>query len=144
MMARKHILVEDPIYIHEAIGPGFVGSDVLPIYLKAGVPVSLATDDEGGIRSNMTKNFERAVLGYNVDYYTLKKMVRDSLPHAFAPGAELWAGPEDFAHMTPACAGQALADVPAAPACRALLAASEKARLEWHEEVAFAKFERQF
>ncbi len=143
-MARKHILVEDPIFIHEAIGPGVVGGDVLPIYLNAGVPVSLATDDEGGIRSNMTQTFERAVVGYHVDYYTLKKMVRDSLQHAFAPGADVWAGPEDFAHLTPACADQPPQAIPTAPACRALLAASEKARLEWQEEIAFARFERQF
>jgi adenosine deaminase len=143
-MARMHILVEDPIYIHEQIGPGVVGGDVLPVYLKAGVPVSLATDDEGGIRSNMTQTFARAVQGYDIDYYTLKTMVRDSLEHAFVPGAEIWAGPERFGQLTPACADAPLADVPASAACRALLATSEKARLEWKEEVAFAKFETRF
>ena len=143
-MARKHILVEDPIYIHELIGPGVVGSDVLPIYLNAGVPVSLATDDEGGARSDMTQTFRRAVEGYHIGYPTLKTLVRDSLEHAFVPGTELWAAPENFELMTPACAGQALQDVPASIACRALLAASAKARLEWKEEVAFARFESRF
>ncbi len=143
-MARNHILVEDPIYIHEQIGPGVIGGDVLPIYLKAGVPVSLATDDEGGIRSNLTQTFERAVQGYHIDYYTLKTMVRDSLEHAFVPGAEIWSGPERFTSMTPACAGLPLEAVPASAACRALLAASEKATLEWKEEVAFAQFESRF
>lgn len=143
-MARKHILVEDPIYIHEQIGPGVVGGDVLPVYLKAGVPVSLATDDEGGIRSNMTQTFARAVQGYHIDYYTLKTMVRDSLEHAFVRGTEIWAGPERFDEKTPACSGIPLDPVPASAACRALLAASEKARLEWKEEVAFAHFESRF
>jgi adenosine deaminase len=143
-MARKHILVEDPIYIHELIGPGVIGSDILPVYIKAGVPVALATDDEGGARSNLTQTFLRAVQGYHIDYHTLKTMVRDSLEHAFVPGAELWAGPENFAAMAAPCAGEALQAVPAGAACRALLAASEKARLEWREEVAFATFERRF
>jgi adenosine deaminase len=143
-MARKHILVEDPIYIHELIGPGVIGSDVLLIYLHAGVPVALATDDEGGARSNMTQTFRRAVQGYNVDYYTLKAMVRDSLEHAFVPGPDLWVAPERFTAMTPACTGQPLVPVPATPACRAFLGASEKATLEWKEEVAFAKFESRF
>ncbi len=143
-MARKHILVEDPIYIHELIGPGVVGSDVLPIYLNAGVPVSLATDDEGGARSDMTQTFRRAVEGYHIGYPMLKTLVRDSLEHAFVPGAELWAAPENFILMSPACAGQALQEVPGAAACRALLATSEKARLEWREEVAFARFESRF
>jgi adenosine deaminase len=46
--------------------------------------------------------------------------------------------------MAPACAGVALDPVPRGGACRALLAASEKARLEWREEVAFARFEQRF
>jgi hypothetical protein len=143
-MARKHILVEDPLYSHELVKPGRPGSDVILIYLKAGVPVSLATDDEGVIRSDLTASFARAVQGYGLSYHTLKTLVRDSLEHAFLPGADLWAAPEDFATMAPACAGVALDPVPLGAPCRALLAASEKARLEWREEVAFARFERRF
>jgi adenosine deaminase len=143
-MARDHILVEDPIYIHELIGPGVVGRDVLPIYLNAGVPVSLATDDEGGARSNLTQTFERAVEGYHVTYPVLKRMVRDSLQHGFIEGADLWTGPEQFGHMTAACATTQLVAQPAAGTCATLLAASPKATLEWKEEVAFAEFERGF
>ncbi len=144
MMARRHILVEDPIYIHELIGPGVVGGDVLPVYLKYGVPVSLATDDEGGARSDLTQTFLRAVQGYHVNYLGLKRMVRDSLEHAFLPGEDLWAAPEDFAHMKPACAGAPLVDAPPAAACRALLKRSQHAAIEWREEVAFAAFERRY
>ena len=144
LMHDRHILVEDPIYIHELIGPGVVGGDVLPTYLHAGVPVSLATDDEGGARSDLTQTFMRAVQGYHVGYLGFKRMVRDSLEHAFLPGTDLWAAPEDFAHMNAACNGVALTAVPAAPACRALLAASQHAAIEWREEVAFAQFERAY
>jgi hypothetical protein len=143
-MARKHILVEDPLYSHELVKPGRVGSDVILIYLNAGVPVSLATDDEGVIRSDLTQSFVRAVQGYGIGYATLKTLVRDSLEHAFVPGTELWAAPEAFSTMAPACAGQPLVVVPPSPRCRALLATSEKARLEWREEVAFARFERRY
>jgi hypothetical protein len=143
-MKRKHILVEDPIYIHELLGPGTVGGDVLPIYVAAGVPVSLATDDEGGARSNLTFTFQRAVQGYHIDYYGLKKMVRDSLEHGFMGGADLWSTMEGFDRMVPACNGVPLATVPASAACRAFLAASLRAQLEWKEEVAFAQFESQY
>ena len=143
-MARRHILVEDPLYSHELVKPGRPGSDVILIYLHAHVPVALATDDEGVIRSDLTQSFERAVKGYGLDYRTLKTLVRDSLEHAFVPGTDLWAAPERFTAMNPACAGTPLLDVPPAPRCRALLASSEKARLEWREEVAFARFERRF
>jgi hypothetical protein len=141
MMHDRHILVEDPIYIHELIGPGVVGGDILPAYLAAGVPVSLATDDEGGARSDLTQTFLRAVQGYHIGYPGLKRMVRDSLEHAFLPGTDLWAAPEDFAHMNRACSGAPLAATPASAACRALLASSERAAIEWKEEVAFARFE---
>jgi adenosine deaminase len=141
LMAAKHILVEDPIYIHEQIGPGIVGHDVITTYLAAGVPVALATDDEGGIRSNLTETFVRAVQGYHIGYLGLKRLVRDSLEHAFLPGTDLWAAPEDFAHMQAACNGVALTATPASPACRALLASSQHAAIEWQEEVAFARFE---
>jgi adenosine deaminase len=144
MMARRHILVEDPIYIHELLGPGVVGGDLLPIYMHAGVPVSLATDDEGGIRSDLTETFLRAVQGYHVDYYGLKKLVRDSLEHGFMGGADLWAGPERFDAMVPACNRQPLTPQPASPACRAFLSTSLRATLEWKEEVAFARFESRF
>jgi adenosine deaminase len=144
MMARRHILVEDPIYIHEMLGPGVVGGDLLPIYMQAGVPVSLATDDEGGVRSNLTQTFLRAVQGYHVDYYGLKKLVRDSLEHGFMGGADLWAGPERFDAMVPACNRQPLTAQPSSQPCRAFLAANLRAALEWKEEVAFAQFESHF
>ena len=141
MMKRKHILVEDPIVIHELLGMGLNG-DVLPVYLKAGVPVSLATDDEGGARSTLTQQFVRAAQGYHIDYYGLKRMVRDSLEHGFMGGADLWSAPETFDRMVPACAGAAL-NAPS-PACRAFLATSVRAALEWKEEGAFAAFEARY
>jgi adenosine deaminase len=143
-MARKHILVEDPIVIHEQILPGVVGGDVLPVYLRAGVPVALATDDEGGIRSNLTQTFLRAVQGYGIGYHSMKTMVRDSLAHAFVPGADLWAQPEAFGTPAAVCSGVPLTPVPHRAACRAFLASSEKASLEWAEEVEFERFERTF
>jgi adenosine deaminase len=144
MMARRHILVEDPIFIHELLGPGVVGGDLLPIYVKAGVPVSLATDDEGGVRSNLTQTFLRAVVGYHIDYFGLKKLVRDSLEHGYMGGADLWSAPERFGAMVSVCKDQPLAERPASSACRAFLAASLRASLEWKEEAAFSRFEAHF
>jgi adenosine deaminase len=131
------------VYSHELVR-GMTGEEnVLPIYLKAGVPVSIATDDEGIVRSELTAYFRRAVEGYQVDYPTLKQMVRASLEHAFVSGASLWVATDNFS-VVPACA-QDMAN-PAAPsrACSDLLASSEKAHLQWKEEAAFAKFEAQF
>jgi hypothetical protein len=70
-------------------------------------------------------------------------MVRDSLEHAFLPGASLWVAPEEFT-MVAACANEKLSDEPAGAACRDFLAGSEKARLQWKEENEFAGFESKF
>jgi hypothetical protein len=144
MMARKHILVEDTLVIQELVGPGIVGADILPTYLEAGVPVALATDDEGGARTDLTNNFVRAVDGYGIDYLGLKKMVRASLEHAFVEGADLWSSPDTFVAKVPACAGLEPTPEPATSACRSFLASNLKAALEWKEEVAFSDFERRF
>jgi hypothetical protein len=139
-MARGHILVEDCLYSHEVVRGMRGGDNVLPIYLRAGVPIALATDDEGVVRSELTWYFARAVSGYGLDYYTLKRFVRDSLEHAFVPGASLWAAPERFV-PTAACAGDPPTGPPHTATCRALLAASERAALEWREEVELNRFE---
>ena len=142
-MAQRHILVEDCVYSHELMR-GMTGAEnVLPIYLRAGVPVSLATDDEGIVRSELTWYFRRAVEGYHVDYPTLKRMVRDSLEHAFLPGASLWLAPENFT-MVSACSGERLDKEPQSAPCRKFLAASERARLQWKGENDFSQFEAQF
>jgi adenosine deaminase len=142
-MAHRHILVEDCVYSHELVR-GMTGSEnVLPIYLHAGVPVALATDDEGIVRSELTWYFRRAVEGYHVDYPTLKRMVRDSLDHAFVSGASLWIAPENFT-IVPACSSDRLQPQPESADCRNFLVASEKARLEWKEEIEFNQFEAQF
>jgi adenosine deaminase len=117
--------------------------NVLPIYLHAGVPVSIATDDEGIVRSQLSWYFRRAVEGYGVDYAGLKQMVRASLDHAFLPGASLWVAPDKFVMGAP-CAGETPIPEPASAACRNFLESSEKARLEWKEEVEFSRFETQF
>jgi adenosine deaminase len=142
-MAQRHILVEDCVYSHELVR-GMTGAEnVLPIYLRAGVPVAIATDDEGIVRSELTWYFRRAVEGYQVNYPTLKQMVRASLEHAFVPGASLWVAMDKFT-VVPACAEDVANAAAPSKACSELLASSEKARLEWQEEAAFSKFETQF
>jgi adenosine deaminase len=142
-MAQKHILVEDCLYSHELVRDMKGRENVLPTYLRGGVPVSLATDDEAIVRSELTWYFRRAVEGYDVDYLTLKRMVRDSLEHSFLPGASLWVAPENFT-VGEACAGEKLGGEVSGASCRDFLAGSEKARLQWKEEGEFVGFESKF
>jgi adenosine deaminase len=86
-MARSHVLVEDCLFSHEVVRDMRGRDNVLPIYLRNHVPIALATDDEGVTRSNLTDSFERAVLGYGVDYPTLKAFATNSIRYAFVDAA---------------------------------------------------------
>jgi len=110
----------------------------LAAYLAAGVPVVLATDDAGVSRSSLTGELVRAVTVQGVSYRQLKALARNSLTAAFVPGASLWAAGQPSALAAP-CAGS-VAPRPSS-ACSALLATSERARLQWALEARFAAFE---
>jgi adenosine deaminase len=55
----------------------------LPVYLRYGVPVALATDDAGVSRSDITHEYLRAVETYHLTYSDLKKMARASITYSF-------------------------------------------------------------
>jgi adenosine deaminase len=80
----------------------------LPLYRKFHVPVALSTDDEGVSRIDLTHEYVRAVMEYNLGYSDLKQMVRTGLEHDFLPGRSLWRSPDDFRTPQPECAQQPL------------------------------------
>jgi adenosine deaminase len=143
-MAAKNVLVEICATSNQMIlgvqGP----AHPLPIYLKYGVPVAIATDDEGVARSDINQEYLRAIETYALSYPLLKRMARNSLEHAFLPGASLWSDAASFRRA--ACR----ADRPGASqdsltgSCRQFLQGSERARLQWNLEGQFAAFERVF
>lgn len=131
-MARDKIAVEINLTSNDVI-LGVKGKDhPLPLYLAAGVPVTLSTDDLGVSRSDLTHEYMRAVLEQGVRYGQLKQMSRDSLTYSFLQGASLWDGP---------CA-DASGPTPSGP-CAAVLKTSPKARDQWRLERAFDTFETQ-
>lgn len=139
-LAQRHVLVEICLTSNKVI-LGISGKHhPLPIYLAHHVPVALATDDAGVSRSTLSREFLLAEEEYHLPYATLKRMVRDSLDHAFLPGPSLWRAPEDF-HPVAACAHDTLGSPSPDAACATWLKASEKARLEWQEEAELQRFE---
>jgi adenosine deaminase len=141
-MAQQGVLVEVCLTSNEVI-LGIRGNDhPLPIYLKYGVPVSLATDDEGVLRSDLTQEFLRAAETYDfLTYRDLKRMVRLSLEHSFLPGASLWS---DSKTLRRGNGCTATPDEPSSGACQKFLAASERARLQWRLEEELADFENKY
>jgi adenosine deaminase len=86
-LASKRILIEVALSSNDLI-LGIRGkAHPLTTYLKYGVPVAIATDDPGVARSSHTLEFVKAVEEQDLDYPTIKRMVRNSLEYAFADQA---------------------------------------------------------
>ena len=87
-LARDRVLVEVCLTSNDVILGVSGNQHPLPVYLKFGVPVALATDDEGVARSNMTQEYQRAVETYHLSYADLKKLARASIAYSFLPANE--------------------------------------------------------
>jgi hypothetical protein len=138
-MRERGILVEICLTSNDIILNVRGDEHPLPLYLDAGVPLTLATDDEGVSRIDLTNEYLRAALTYDLGYRDLKTMARNSLAHSFLPGANLWQ-PGTFA-VTEACAGNALGSENPKRACADFLASSERAQEQWRLEAELLAFE---
>lgn len=140
-MAERNVLVEIALSSNDLI-LGVSGDDhPLPVYMKYGVPVALATDDEGVNRSDMTHEYLQAVESYHLSYVDLKRMARESLEHSFLPGQSLWKGTK-VVQLVPQCTGNVAGAETPSTACTSFLAANERAREQWKLETEFVKFEK--
>ena len=141
-MAERKILVEICLTSNDEI-LGVSGDEhPLAAYMRYGVPVALATDDEGVSRGDLTHEYLRAVETYeSLTYKDLKRMARLSLEHSFLPGASLWAGTKDFRPVS-ACAAAAAARP--SSSCEKFIEGSERAKTQWKLEEEFASFEKKY
>ena len=142
-MAARNVLVEVCLSSNLQILEVSGAAHPLATYLTHGVPVALATDDQGVSRSSLAGEYQRAALDQHLDYRQLKTIARNSLEHSFLPGDSLWAA----LGTTPvdACAATATMGVgdPASATCQAFLAGSERATMQWELERRFRLFESQ-
>jgi adenosine deaminase len=91
-MAQRKILVEICLTSNDLILGVWGDAHPLPVYMQYDVPVALATDDEGVSRSDMTREYLRAVETYDfIGYKDSKRSARMSLEHSFLAGSSLWA-----------------------------------------------------
>ncbi|HEY0758859.1 MAG TPA: adenosine deaminase [Acidisarcina sp.] len=148
-MAARHVLVEINLTSNDVILGVSGDRHPLPDYLRYGVPVALSTDDEGVSRIDLTHEYVRAAVTYQLSYPELKRMVRAGIEHSFLPGASLWRqqpGPvpgETYDHPVGACRSQ-LGNLEPAGECEALIRSSEKAQQQWELERRFHLFEAGF
>jgi hypothetical protein len=142
-MAQKKVMVEICLTSGDLI-LGIEGPHhPLPTYIKYGVPVALATDDEGVSRSDMTHEYVRAVESYNFSYAQLKKMARESLEHSFLAGPSLWQE-MGSARKVAACSADAAGAQKQSSGCTKFLTSSDRAGAQWELEREFGEFEKKF
>ncbi|MEM0927841.1 MAG: adenosine deaminase [Pseudomonadota bacterium] len=135
LMAAKGIAVEVNLSSNEAI-LGVAGDDhPISTYLAAGVPIVLSTDDEGVLRSDITREYQTAATRHGLDYRDLKKIARRSIEVSFLEGDSLWS---DFDRARPV---EPCADGLDTEACSAFLAASARARVQADLEHRYTAFE---
>jgi adenosine deaminase len=140
-MAARHIMVEINLTSNDVILGVNAPWHPLPTYRAAGVPTALSTDDEGVSRIDLTHEYTRAALEFNLSYLDLKSSARTSLEHSFLPGPSLWQQPDVFTQTVPACAGQPLGAANPTPKCLSFLQSSEKAAEQWQLEHRYDLFE---
>jgi adenosine deaminase len=146
-MAKKNVLVEICLTSNDVILGVSGDRHPLPVYMKYGVPVALATDDEGVSRGDMTHEYLRAVETYGLSYGNLKRMARESLEHSFIPGDSLWSGRGSDGRelrRAAACSDDEASGDRVSGKCQKLIGANERARVQWQLEKAFAEFEKKF
>ncbi len=140
-MAAKHLLVEISLTSNDMI-LGVSGKDhPFSLYRMFGVPVALSTDDEGVSRIDLTHEYVRAVLTYDLHYADLKRMVRTGLEHSFLPGASLWSAPDEFNRAVSPCSYDSLGTEKPSTNCADFLKSSERAQQQWELERRFRAFE---
>lgn len=82
-MARRGIAVEISLSSSDLI-LGVTGPrHPLRQLLRAGVPIVIATDDEGVARSDLTNEYQRAVQEQGLTYLDIKRISRNSIDHSF-------------------------------------------------------------
>jgi adenosine deaminase len=87
-MARKRTAVEVALTSNEQVLGLTGGQSQFPLYRRYGVPVVLATDDEGVERTDLTEEYVLAFKQYHLHYQDLRKISRDSLRCAFLPAGK--------------------------------------------------------
>ncbi len=139
-MARRRILVEICLSSNDAVLGVRGARHPLRQYQRHGVPVALATDDAGVLRSSITEEYLKGIREQQLNYRELKTMARASLEHAFLTGPSLWRDLNQ-AQPTAACGSDGVGRLPPSDPCRQFLADSPKARLQWELEEALTAFE---
>lgn len=141
-MANNGIAVEINLTSNDVILDVSENAHPFNLYRQHGVPICLSTDDESVLRTDLTHQYQRAVLSYDLEYQDIKQFARNALAFNFQSGDSLFADLAHGVYVSP-CRKLKVGKA-AAPECSAYMAASSKARLQWGLEKRFYKFEEKY
>lgn len=140
-MAQKKVMVEINLTSNAEILGVSGANHPLPLYLHYHVPVALSTDDEGVLRTDLTRQYQQAILTYHFTYPEIKNLVRNSITYSFIPGKNLWQDAE-YHQVVSVCRKDGLGSVNPSSSCEAFLKDNEKAQTQWELESRFTRFEK--
>lgn len=136
-LAQNNIAVEINLISNKKILNISGKEHPLPFYLAHNVPITLSTDDEGILRTDLTQQYVEAVINYNLDYPTLKMFSRNALTYSFLPGKSIWDDAKK-ALPIPACRNLNSSN------CLEFIKNNEKAKLQKRLEEQFSLFEKNY
>lgn len=143
-MARKHIPVEICLTSNKDILNLSGKSHPISIYEHYDVPIVLATDDQGILRTNISHEYFILVKSYHFTYPELKQIVRNSLTYSFLPGKSIWQNDYNHSGIVAECKGDVLGANLISPSCRNFLADNLKAAYQWNLENELRLFELKY
>lgn len=142
-MARRNVMVEICLSSNDLILGVSGQQHPLATYIKHGVPVALATDDEGVSRSEISREYLKAAQEQGLGYLQLKTMARHSLQYSFVSGGSLWSDGRKFTPVNQ-CRQDIIVMRLTSNGCRQFVEGSEKAKLQWRLEEQFREFEQKW
>lgn len=136
-MAKKPVPVEINLTSNREIFEIFGKNHPLKFYLNHQVPVVLSTDDEGILRTDLTRQYVEAVINQGLDYLTLKNINRNALSYSFLPGRSIWVDNNSY-KLLPKC------EQLDSPVCLEFTKRNEKAEVQRRLELALEEFEKKY
>lgn len=144
-MATNRVAIEIMPISNQVI-LGVSGEDhPFPVYFERGVPIVLASDDPGVLRTDLSEQFVSVASEYpQVTYPDFKRFVRNSIEYSFLQGRSIWLSKGDYSRMVAECTRCSPGSKYPGKACRAFLDSNEKARIQWMLEEDLAAFEEKY
>lgn len=136
-MKKRNIAVEINLVSNHKILGVWGARHPLKYYLNHGVAVTLSSDDEGVLRTDLTAQYVEAAYNHHLDYTTLRQINHHALTYSFLQGKSLWLNPASFTAV------KACADLES-PSCLNFIKHSEKAKHQRVLELALRQFEQSF